>query len=108
MRLSPSYSLSNKSTMGMITIVKIFFLFIMFLDLRSDISKIIHANQSLDDVENVRTHVIVREKGHYFGNCIVFDHPGMSPAGMDNKVRNVQVGMRNKNFIIYLHRCKLD
>lgn len=52
-------------------------------------SRIIHANQTIgNDVKNVRTHVIVREKGHYFGNCIVFDHPGMAPSGMDNKVRN--------------------
>ena len=61
----------------------------MFLDLRSHMSRIIHANQTIgNDVKNVRTHVIVREKGHYFGNCIVFDHPGMAPSGMDNKVRN--------------------
>ena len=45
-----------------------------------------------DDVENnspkaegVGSSVIVREKGHYFGNCIYFDSPDMAPVGMDNK-----------------------
>ena len=52
--------------------------------LRSDIFTQIWANDK--DIENVRTHVIIREKGHYFGNCIVLDPPGVAPVGMDNKV----------------------
>ena len=36
--------------------------------------------------EGLATHVIVREKGHYFGTCIAFDPPDMAPVGMDNKV----------------------
>ena len=37
--------------------------------------------------EGAGASVIVREKGHYFGNCIFFDPPGNAPVGMDNKVR---------------------
>ena len=55
------------------------------LGLRSDIPISIYKDGFLD-AEAIRTHVIVREKGHYFGNCIVFDPPDMAPVGMDNKV----------------------
>ena len=57
------------------------------LYLRSDLRTRIWGNDK--NVENARTHVIIREKGHYFGNCIAFDHPGMSPVGMDNKVNGM-------------------
>ena len=30
--------------------------------------------------------MIVREEGHYYGNCIAFDPPDTAPVGMDNKV----------------------
>ena len=39
------------------------------------------------EAEGAGSSVIVREKGHYFGNCIYFDPPDMAPIGMDNKVR---------------------
>ena len=42
--------------------------------------------------EGSRTHMIVREKGHYFGNCIAFDPPDMAPVGMDNKVLGNPMG----------------
>ena len=31
-------------------------------------------------------HAIVREEGHYFGNCVFFHPPNVAPIGHDNKV----------------------
>ena len=47
--------------------------------------------------EGAGASVIVREKGHYYGNCIFFDPPDMAPVGMDNKVR------KNKHSLFHFH-----
>ena len=42
---------------------------------------------SIIATEELGTHVIVREDGHYFGTCVFFNPPDMAPVGMDNKVQ---------------------
>ena len=44
---------------------------------------------SIITTEDLGTHVIVREDGHYFGTCIFFNPPDRAPVGMDNKVHNM-------------------
>ena len=59
---------------------------------RSDIPMKIWGADAFLKTEGSRTHMIVREKGHYFGNCIAFDPPDMAPVGMDNKVLGNPMG----------------
>ena len=54
-----------------------------------------------------RIHRISRDDGHYFGNCIAFDPPGIAPVGMDNKVKNNSVFQHLKTNILS-HSLKLD
>ena len=46
---------------------------------------------SIITAEELGTHVIVREDGHYFGTCVFFNPPDMAPVGMDNKVHNMYI-----------------
>lgn len=78
--------------------------------LRSDnLIKIWGADAFLN-AEGTRTHVIVRENGHYFGKCLAFDPPNMAPVGMDNKVRTITMGKLFilVPFLLSRERCKLD
>ena len=56
------------------------------MDFRSDIPFQIWDIDGFMNGEGLRTHVIVRDGGHYYGNCIAFDPPDMAPVGMDSKV----------------------
>ena len=66
----------------------------MFANPRSDIPIKIWGADAFLNTEGSRTHAVVRERGHYFGNCIAFDPPDKAPVGMDNKV---------VNFLVYNH-----
>ena len=65
--------------------------FLWFLDFRSDIPIQIWDVDGFMNGEGLRTHAIVRDGGHYYGNCIAFDPPDMAPVGMDNKVCTKQL-----------------
>ena len=49
----------------------------------------IEISDSIIAPEDLGTHAIVREDGHYFGTCIFFNPPDRAPVGMDNKVHNL-------------------
>ena len=61
-----------------------------WIDFRSDIPVQIWGVDSFMSGEGLRTHIIARDGGHYYGNCIAFDPPDMAPVGMDNKVITTQ------------------
>ena len=52
---------------------------------RSDIPTEILASDIEEFSSVMGMHAIVREGGHYFGNCVYFNPPNVAPIGHDNK-----------------------